>query len=259
MRSAIPTLDAVLPDAVALFLDFDGTLTPIVARPDEVHVDAKVLACLTDLLPLLDGALAIVSGRQIAELDRFLYPHLFPASGVHGFEQRMAGAGARRMSCDQKALQRVTERLSKFVADQGGLLLEKKPGSVALHYRARPDLSAACRDFVAEIVKDQNGLSVIEGKMVIEIKGHRGDKGSAIRTFLKEPPFIDRLPVFLGDDTTDEAGFLAVNTLGGVSIKIGHGETLARYRLKNTSDAADWLAWLVDRLKSRAIMGESNS
>ncbi len=255
MRSAFGQIQDLGRRTTALFLDFDGTLTPIVNRPDQVLVEDRTVRLLARLMARLDGALAIISGREIATLDRFFSPHTFPASGVHGLEWRMAGTSIERLETSDSALGEVARQLAALTARHGELLLERKLGSVALHYRSRPDLFELCSQSVTDAVAGRTGLVIVEGKMVIEVKGHGGSKGLAIETFMREPPFACRIPVFVGDDVTDEAGFTAVNSLGGTSIKVGRGDTVARYRLKDAADVEDWLDRLAKKFDSETSAG----
>lgn len=246
MSSAFLRLETIELSRTALFLDFDGTLTPIVDRPDQVRPDRDLIATLDDLFQRLDGALAIVSGREISALDQFLAPYEFPASGVHGLEWRFANTEIQRRSVSEVSVAAITQDLEAFAATHSGLLLERKLGSVALHYRARPDLQEACRSAVTKALQGRDGLIAVEGKMVIEVKGHGGSKGTAVATFMSERPFIGRIPIFIGDDVTDEAGFAAVHALDGISIKVGVGETCAQARLDSPADVASWLRALVE-------------
>ena len=248
MQSGFKALECLSAATTALFLDFDGTLADIVAHPDGVSVEPTALDNLSRLYRGLDGALAIVTGRDISTLDRFLAPHVFPASGVHGFEMRSIDGQIRRLTADRQALAGLDGILDPFVKTHDGLLLERKPASIALHYRQRPDLADICRQFVKTAVGEAGSLRVLDGKMVIEVKAHDGNKGKAITAFLATCPFHLRRPVFIGDDVTDEAAFEVVNAREGLSIKVGDGETKAGYRLQDSSHVGSWLKALADQL-----------
>ncbi|MBU2531931.1 MAG: trehalose-phosphatase [Alphaproteobacteria bacterium] len=249
MRPGFDVLDRLAIEPPALFLDFDGTLAEIVARPENVRVETASLECVAALELLLDGAVAIVTGREISDVDRFLSPQRFSVSGVHGFEFRRNGNEIERLEAYALALSDVADQLARFADDHDGLLVERKPASVAVHYRARPELADAASAAVRAGTARYPELKVLEGKMVIEVKAHGGTKASAVARFMSSPPFEDRLPVFIGDDVTDEAAFGEVNDRGGISVKVGKGETLAHFRLDDPADVADWLQQLANRLQ----------
>lgn len=224
----------------ALFLDFDGTLTELAPHPDAVRIDPALPALLETIFSELDGALAVVSGRRLAELDRHLRVRL-PAAGVHGLELRERPGAIVHPPAEALLIARLKARLAGFVAADDRLLLEEKPGALALHFRQAPDKAAECVRLMEEATADLEGIHVLKGKMVLEAKPARVNKGHAIETMMKEPPFIGRVPVFAGDDTTDEDGFRIVNALGGISIKIADGDTLARYRMDDVQGFINWL------------------
>ena len=255
MSSAFDQLQTLEISQTALFLDFDGTLAPIVDRPELVQIAPRVLELVGQLHDRLDGALAIISGREIAVLDQFLSPYKFPASGVHGLEWRVSNSGILRRPIAETSLASVLQNLERMAAQHSGILVERKLGSIALHYRARPDLRDACRLTVEKAVGGRDDLVTIDGKMVIEVKGHSGDKGMAIQTIMLKPPFRDKTPVFIGDDKTDEIGFGIVNALGGISIKVGTGETCATNLLNDTDDVAAWLRALTERRHLKTMRG----
>jgi trehalose 6-phosphate phosphatase len=234
----------------ALFFDFDGTLADIAARPDEVRVSEYTRTTLQALSEALGGAVAIISGREIASVDGFLGPVQLAISGVHGLTRRDALGRVHASEIDSKGIADVEQRLVTFVAANPGLLLETKRGAVALHYRQRPELEAASHAAMRGAVNGKDSIKLRPGKMVIEALAHEGNKGAAIGSFLAEPPFRGRLPVFAGDDVTDEDGFALVNSLSGISIKVGAGETQARYRAKNTQELLSWLKNVLEDIEA---------
>lgn len=224
----------------AIFLDFDGTLVEIASTPEEVRVDAETRHVLEALRQLLGGALAVISGRDIATIDRLLSPLVLPVGGVHGLQRR--GVDGRMYSDARMDLSPVETWLRHRLQKEEGLLIERKPGAVAVHFRLRPELETFCR----RCVEESAGLvalpvSIMQGKMVFEIMQKGGDKGAAIVAFLAEKPFLGKRPIFIGDDVTDESGFIAVNGRGGVSIKIGGQASNANYRLAGVSQLRQWL------------------
>jgi trehalose 6-phosphate phosphatase len=233
----------------ALFFDFDGTLADIAARPDDVEVSEDTRLTLKALRGALSGAVAIISGREIASVDHFL-PLQLAISGVHGLTRRGADGQLYAPPFDTDGIQAVEDDLSIFVAGHPGLILERKVGAIALHYRQRPELEEASLAAMHKATGGQDGLRLRPGKMVIEALAHDGNKGTAIESFLTEPPFIGRVPVFAGDDVTDEDGFALVNSRQGISIKVGVGETQAQYRARNTQELLSWLRDVLDKLEA---------
>ena len=223
------TLAEILCPSCALFLDFDGTVVDIAPQPHEVHVPAALLAVLRDVQDYLQGAMAIISGRPIAQIDAFLQPLQLPVAGVHGTERR-SGDGQVHL-LHTHPLDHVEEAACNLAALHPGLLVENKRGSLALHYRQAPELEAECLQAMQQAVDESPGVTLLRGKMVVEAKPGGASKGRAIEDFLAEPPFAGRTPVFIGDDVTDEVGFSTVQRLGGLGIKIGEGPSVAHQRL----------------------------
>ena len=239
---APPRLDP----AAALFLDVDGTLLEIAPRPDLVRVPCRLPVLLADLAAARGGALALVSGRSLAQLDRLFPAWRSAAAGLHGIERRRAEGSLVRASdaAAPAALDRLRAPLAAFARARPGLFFEDKGGTIALHYRERPQAEAEIRA-LAESLSRAAGpvLRLIAGKMVVEFQPRTAGKGEAIAAFLAEPPFRGRRPVFLGDDTTDEDGFAEVNMRDGLSVRVGSpAATAARYGLASVSAAWQWLA-----------------
>ena len=228
----------------AIFLDFDGTLVEIAASPCRVRIDPRLRPTLEALCESLNGAVALVSGRSLAQLDALLSPLVLPAAGLHGLERRRADGTVVRAGQSAAALAAVRARLQAFADAAPGVLLEDKGLSLALHYRGAPGKQDDCRRVVAEALAASGaGLHLLEGKMVYEIKPEGADKGSAIEAFLAEPPFAGRIPAFVGDDLTDEDGFAVVNRHGGVTVCVWDGApTAARWRVASVSDLLAWLS-----------------
>lgn len=234
------------PGRTAFFLDFDGTLADIAARPDAVSVPAATRAALARLAERTGGALAIVSGRAIADIDRFLAPLVLPVAGVHGLERRDGRGAVTEAPINAETLGAVHAALTDFTETHAGTVLERKAGSLALHYRRRPDCAETAAAAVHAAVDGLSGLQILHGKMVIEVKTGTATKGDAVAAFMAEPPFRGRRPLFAGDDVTDEDGFRAVAGRDGISIKVGDGETAAGFRSAGTEDFRRWLGRLAD-------------
>ena len=227
----------------ALFLDFDGTLVEIAPAPNLVQVPAELPHLLGRLAERLGGAVAVVSGRPLGELAGLLAPFAGTITGQHGLE-RLRGDGSITRCPVPPALRGARSALAEFAAGHDGVVLEDKGGSFALHYRQAPSLAARCHALVRRAVQASNGaLVAVAGKMVIELMPRSAGKGRAIAGFLADAPFRGRPPVFVGDDTTDEDGFAVINRLGGVSVRVGGGATIALHNLATVGEVLAWLAW----------------
>lgn len=221
----------------ALFLDFDGTLVDIVERPDAVAVEPGLPDVLTTLQDRLGGALAIISGRPVEFLDGRFKPHEFDMAGLHGLEHRIAGQLSMCDPDEHPALRQTVERLSRIVADKEGVLIEDKGCSVAVHWRLAPhEKEFALATAHAAVEALGADYRVQHGKAVAEILPSAAGKGKVIERFLQEAPYKGRRPIFVGDDLTDENGFKTVNAHGGLSVRIGAGETIAKVRLGTPAD-----------------------
>jgi len=228
---------ARIDDRYALFLDFDGTLVEIAERPDAVMLDRELPGVLASLKDKLGGALAIVSGRPVSFLDPHFLPHRFDMAGLHGLEQRIAGELSLCDPDEHPQLRRMIGRLKEIVANKAGVLIEDKGCSVAIHWRLAPqekEFALATAHAAVEALGSE--YRVQHGKAVAEILPSAAGKGKVIERFLHAAPYKGRLPIFVGDDLTDEHGFKTVNARGGLSVRIGAGETIAKVRLGTPAD-----------------------
>lgn len=227
-----------------MFLDVDGTLLELADTPHGVVVPPGTVPLLERLAHGLDGALALVSGRAIADLDALFAPSRFAAAGLHGLEHRTAGGLLVPDERDRRALDAVRPALRTFAAGAPGVIVEDKGPNIAVHYRLAPERADEIHALLNRL-RDQlgAGFEVLAGKMIGELRPVGTDKGVAVRTFMAEAPFRGRRPVFVGDDVTDEAAFKAVNTLSGVSVRVGATErTAAQWTAPNVGAVHDWLA-----------------
>lgn len=240
-----PLADA---DGTALFLDFDGTLVDFADHPDAVALDPPIREALARLARRLSGAVAIITGRDIADIDRYLTPLHLPVAGVHGLIRRDGNGTLHQGAADLAAAEALYNRLTDWAAAEAGLVVEHKPGAVALHYRQRPELEQVCTARMEAEAGGLHAFRLMRGKCVLELKTGGRDKGMAVADFMAEPPFAGRLPVFAGDDVTDEDAFAQVNAQGGVSIKIGEGNTIANHRANSSEIFRLWLMDSADRL-----------
>ncbi len=236
-------------DDWALFLDVDGTLIEIADAPDAVSVDPAMIDVLARLDRRFDGALALVSGRELATLDRFFRPLRLTAAGLHGLERRTPGGEIQRSDGAADRLEQVRAALIAFAATDARLLVEDKGMTAALHYRRAPDRADEVLGLADRLAAEIDGALILQrGKMVIEFRPRGPHKGDIVDRFMAETPFAGRVPVFIGDDVTDEDGFAAVNRRHGHSIRVGPEEaTEARWRIDSVAELCRWLASLADR------------
>ena len=227
----------------AYFLDVDGTLIEIADTPDAVSVDTALLDLIARLYRESGHAIALVSGRAISDLEKYLGSLQLPLAGQHGLERRDAVGRLWMHVTPPAAKYAIKEALVPLLACHPGLLLEDKGLTLALHYRLVPHLASYAHRLMAQLAKEANaGLEVQRGKRVAEIKPSGIDKGTAVAEYLLEPPFRGRCPVFIGDDLNDERGFAEVNKLDGISIKVGKGGSCARFRLPSVAAVRHWLS-----------------
>ncbi|WP_019515530.1 trehalose-phosphatase [Sphingomonas sp. Mn802worker] len=236
----LPPPPADLLTNASLFLDFDGTLVEIAATPDAVSVSDVLRQLLRDLQARMDGRVAIVSGRSVAEIAALLDPVALTIAGSHGLEIATAD-GSVETPERTAGIDTALATLQDFASSRPGVLVEDKPFGVGLHYRLAPDQEADARALAAALA-DEHGLHLQLGKMVAELRLPGGDKGSALKALMAEPGRVATRPVFMGDDVTDEAAFAAACELGGAGILIGPARhTHALYRLDDVPAALGWL------------------
>ena len=219
----------ILYPSCALFLDFDGTLVDLAPQPEAVIVPSELGNTLDALNKYLGGAIALISGRPIAQIDDFLHPLRLPVAGVHGTERRAFDGAVSLLSTHP--LRNVEDAALTLAAQDPRLRVENKRGSLALHYRQAPELEPQCLQAMQRAVEQSPGLTLLRGKMVVEAKPGGASKGHAIEAFLHEPPFAGRMPVFVGDDFTDEVGFSTVQRMRGLGVKVGEGASVAWHRV----------------------------
>jgi trehalose 6-phosphate phosphatase len=226
----------------ALFLDIDGTLLEVQERPELVRVDDELRDLMAVLLAACNGAVALISGRALADMDCLFAPLQLPAAGQHGAERRDTSGRLHRYGVAEEKLHAVAARLRRLVANHPGLILEDKGLNIALHYRLAPHLEGLAREAIAGVIAELGDrFETQAGKMVFEAKLKGRDKGTAVAEFMQERPFLNRTPVFIGDDLTDEHGFDVVNALGGHAVKVGEGSSRARWQLADPNAVHSWL------------------
>lgn len=232
---------------LAVFTDFDGTLVDIAETPDAVSVPEELTEELDLAIRNFDHAFALITGREIADIDRFLHPLQLPVAGAHGAQRRRVD-GSLEMP-DERIItgaQEIARAVAPLAEAHPEVLVEAKEGSVAVHFRKAPDLEATCHLLLEEALHDHPDFTLVPGKMVVEARPAAFDKGAALRAFMQEEPFAGRIPIFIGDDRTDEDAFLAAQELGGIGIKLGPGETFARMRIADVRSVRALLRGLGD-------------
>jgi len=240
VATALKTPPAGLAAGISLFLDFDGTLVEIAERPDAVVVDSRLRALIARLAEALAGRVAIVTGRAAADVRTLFGDIPIAIAGSHGVE--FCWPDGRQETPERlAALDHALASLVDLRVRHPGLLVEDKPFGVALHYRQAPEAEAEARALTAELAQSC-GLELQPGKMVFELRAPGGGKGAALRLLLADGAMTDTLPVFLGDDITDESAFAAARDLGGFGILVGPPRaTAALYGLPGVAAALDWL------------------
>jgi trehalose 6-phosphate phosphatase len=241
---ALPAPQPLQLAETALFLDLDGTLAPIASRPQDVRPDPRRTSLLERLQAALDGRVAVISGRSLADVDRILEARVTAVAAVHGLVLRRPD-GSVSEAVPHPALADTTRRLRAFAVRDPGLIVEEKGLSVALHYRlARPHAQGAER--LARELAARTGLVLQKGDMVQELRTPGPDKGDSLEALLRLSPFRGSRPIFVGDDATDEHGFRAARAAGGQGVLVGPVRpTAARFRVSGVEEA---LAWLEDSL-----------
>jgi trehalose 6-phosphate phosphatase len=206
------------PQAIALLLDVDGTIIDLASTPHEVHVPNDLCRALERLLQRTGGALALVSGRPIADLDRLFSPLKLPAVGGHGAETRVNDEHIKIQALPEAFRRRLFD--AKKI--DPGIVVEDKGYSFALHYRNAPQcedelrrhVTAACAAFPGETIE------ILPGKAMFEVKRPDISKGVAVRALMARPPFAGRKPVFIGDDVTDESVFAMLAEFDGIGFSV---------------------------------------
>lgn len=220
---------------VALFLDFDGTLVEIAETPDSILVPDDLARRLESLAARIEGRLALITGRSLADIGGHLGRGAIRIVGSHGAEHGDADDPASSLSRD------ATAAIAALVGAWPGLLVETKPHGIAIHYRQEPEAEAAVLPVMDDIA-EREGLTVRRGKMVVELGPVQANKGRAVERLMHQPPYAGATPVFIGDDVTDEDGFAAVAAAGGHGILVGAPRpTAAHYRLPSTREVYRWL------------------
>lgn len=249
-----PTEIASNPDQWALFLDVDGTILDVAGTPDDVIVGPDLIDCLNRIETLLSGALAFVSGRTIAVLDRLFAPLVLAAAGEHGAELRSVPGQAVNRCITRPFDPALKAALKQLVADHPGLLLEEKPSSVVVHYRRAPELGSSVEQRIRSLLDAAGlGLGLYSGKMCWDIREGTCTKGTAVRQLMAVDRFSGRTPIYVGDDLTDEDGFAEAERQGGVALAVaGEYRTPRPIAFLAPENVRDWLRRLAARQEAAA-------
>jgi trehalose 6-phosphate phosphatase len=226
----------------ALLFDIDGTLLDLAPRPHEVKVPHGLRHVLARLQQLTTGALALVSGRPLIDIDAIFAPLKLTAIGGHGAEIRQLVDGKVALTSVAPLDEALRVRI-KALGTRPGIVVEDKGYSIALHYRLAPERQRAIHDGVAAIRAQlpPGSTDLLPGKFMIEVKKAGFDKGTGIRELMRHPPFAGRRPVFVGDDVTDEAAFAVMPELGGRAMSVGRMVRGAAKRFETPADVRRWL------------------
>jgi trehalose 6-phosphate phosphatase len=228
---------------VALFLDIDGTLLDLAARPDDVVTPAGLVTTLARTEHKLDGALALISGRSIDDVDRLFSPLRLRVSGVHGAEMRLDPSAPTTPTAAADLPQSLLNALRRAVEPFPGVFVENKRFSFTVHYRLAPSAERQVRNIVKQLVDSiPIAVDIMDAHYAIEIKSPCFDKGGAIAAFLSTSTFRGRTPVFVGDDTTDESGFALVTARGGLAYSVGRPRPGAIGAFSEPRAVREWLA-----------------
>ena len=233
----------------ALFLDIDGTLVGFEDDPARVAIGEPLQRVVQRLQSRLGGALGILSGRGLAEIDALFEPLRFPAGAMHGHELRDASGLLSLLAPPTEVAAQVGEQAREKAAALAGVTLESKGGiAFALHFRRAPEQAQAAAE-AAESIADASGgaYQVQHGDCVAELKPVGADKGAALRYLMEQPPFLGRRPVMVGDDLTDELAFAVAQRLDGFGVVVGaRRPTVARYHLSGPAVVHEWLGRLAE-------------
>ncbi|MGD9920704.1 MAG: trehalose-phosphatase [Pseudorhodoplanes sp.] len=238
-----PTID---PHTNAIFLDIDGTLLDIASTPLEVKVSDALRATLAALSREFAGAVAFVSGRPIAEMDRLFDPLRLAAVGGHGAEIRFAPDGKIRRADNAMLDDALRAEFSRIGRIGDGVIVEDKGYSLAIHYRLAPHLGGEIMKSVTAVCKNDrcDSLEILPGKAVVEIKPGGYDKGTGLREMMSVPPFTGRKPIFVGDDVTDNAAFAVLPDFHGTGFSVGGVVPGTSFNFDGPQDVRGWLRHL---------------
>jgi trehalose 6-phosphate phosphatase len=239
--SVLPPPIPALESRWALFLDVDGTLVELAPTPDAVKITESLLDLLSRLHHCLDGALALISGRRIETLDELFAPLRLPCAGLHGFEWRDSDGRTGHAAVNTSSLEAMRSAAMRLSEKLPAVLMEDKGFSIAFHFRNAKRHQAALRAGV-EVIAHNTGFIVQSGIDVYELRPPGTDKGSALGIFMRDSAFRHRLPIYIGDDLTDESALASAQKFAGVGIHVGNlMPSAARFGLASPAAVLHWL------------------
>ncbi|OOT49911.1 trehalose-phosphatase [Acinetobacter pittii] len=240
-----------------LFLDIDGTLAPFQINPEHSFIPQTTLDVIKKITKLNIPVIA-VTGRDVDTASKLLHPIEVPIAGLHGLDIYFDSGNYIRPDLSSINFKKLKQDITKNCDKHPELLIEDKGYSIALHYRKNPNLENNAINIMQRINLNYPQLKINRGKFVVELIPNQADKGRAIKTILNHLDLPAVLPIFIGDDLTDESGFTYINQQSGLSIKVGPGETQAKYRLKDINNVADFLLLFQNRIKSLYVKNSQN-
>lgn len=240
-----------------LFLDIDGTLAPFQINPEHSFIPNTTLEIIKKITKLNIPVIA-VTGRDVDTASKLLHPIEVPIAGLHGLDIYFDSGNYIRPDLSNINFKKLKKDIMKSCEKYPELLIEDKGYSIALHYRKNPNLENNTINIMQQINLNYPQLKINRGKFVIELIPNQADKGRAIETILNHLDLPAVLPIFIGDDLTDESGFTYINQQSGLSIKVGLGETQAKYRLKDIDNVSDFLLLFQNRIKSLYVKNSQN-
>jgi trehalose 6-phosphate phosphatase len=238
---AVPHFAPDLHDS-AFLLDIDGTIIDIAPTPDAVRVPPALRDVLARLMDRTGGAVALVSGRSVRDIDHLFDPLRLTVVGGHGAEFRLISGAKLKTPGAVPLLPELRSRLAAIAG--GGVLAEDKGYAVALHYRLVPDKEKLVRDAVAKICAEPwpMPIEIMPGKAVVEVKRAGFSKATGVRELMSHLPFAGRYPIFIGDDTTDESVFAIMPELDGIAFSVGRRVAGVVNYFESPAEVRDWLA-----------------
>jgi trehalose 6-phosphate phosphatase len=205
----------------ALFLDLDGTLLDIAETPDAIVVPQMLVPSLSAAATWLGGALAIVSGRKLHDIDGIVSPLVLPCAGEHGADIRLPDGTIKRADLESAVPEAWKSHIVSAAKCWPGVVVESKVFNITVHFRQAPERRDEIRELLWHTIQDNtSGFEILSAHMAYELRHRSLTKGSAVFAFLRQQPFAGRIPVFVGDDVTDEDGFRAVKELGGIALRV---------------------------------------